>query len=59
MVHFVESRVAESWISAADRTTETDSSWNVKARRLEKYLDRLILHSLSVWSSLITWTGFK
>lgn len=36
-VHFEESRAAECWISATDRTTETDSGWNVKARRLEKY----------------------
>lgn len=37
-VHFEGSRVAERWISAAQRTTETDSGWNVKARHLEKHL---------------------
>lgn len=56
---FEKSQVAESWIVAADRTIETDRGWNVKARRLEKYLNGLILHSLTVWCSLITCSCIK
>lgn len=63
VVHVDESQVAECWIPAADRMTETDSGWNVKAQHLEKYLilkihlNPLILHSLSIWCSSVYYVG--